>query len=115
VLEAMAASIPVIANDSGGTREHVVAGETGWLVAEDADAETLARAMLECCALPEQAAAMAERARLRVSEGAGLETMARAYLEVLAPHERMAPWSSASARAAPRPSDGDPSPVTAAP
>ena len=36
VLEAMAAGIPVIANDSGGTRDCVTGGETGWLLGRSA-------------------------------------------------------------------------------
>lgn len=44
VLEAMAASLPVVASDVGGTREAVRHGKTGLLVAP-ADPEALARAL----------------------------------------------------------------------
>ncbi len=45
VLEAFAAGIPVIANDSGGTCEFVRTGETGVLLSENASSKSLSRAM----------------------------------------------------------------------
>ncbi|MEP7069444.1 MAG: glycosyltransferase [Usitatibacter sp.] len=120
VLEAMAASIPVIANDSGGTRELVVDGHTGWLLAEDAPSGALAAAMLEAISDPAECAERARRARELVRKAHGLDAMARKYLAILdagsAPrHEKMDAWTSTSAPGAPRPSLRAPSPATAVP
>lgn len=120
VLEAMAAAIPVIANDSGGTRELVADGRTGWLLDEDAGADALARAILEAIANPGEAAARARRALDLVREAHSLEAMARNYLAVLdgestPRHEKMSAWISASAPAALHPSRPMPSPATAVP
>ena len=120
VLEAMAAGIAVIANDSGGTREVVAAGETGWLLAEDALAGDLAAAMLEAIDRPGHAARMAARARARVRAEFTIDAMARRYLELLdgespSRREKMVPWNSASAPAARLPLVAAPSPATALP
>lgn len=118
VLEAMAASIVVIANDSGGTRELVVDGHTGWLLAEDAPSEALAAAMLDAISDPGECAERARRAREMVRKARGLDAMARKYLAILdagsAPrHEKMDAWNSTSAPGAPRPSPRAPLPATA--
>jgi glycosyltransferase involved in cell wall biosynthesis len=81
VLEAMAAGVPVIANDSGGTRE-LVNRRTGWLLPEAASERQIAKAMLEVIAAPEKACGRAARAREQVA-GRGLGAMATAYLAVL--------------------------------
>ena len=118
VLEAMAAGIPVIANASGGTGELVIDGESGWLLAEDAGECALAATMLDAWRRRDEARARAARARACVAASFGLEAMAAAYLEVLAPrgaapaHEKMAPWNSASAPAAPASSSIAASPAT---
>lgn len=96
VLEAMAAGVAVIANDSGGTRELVETGQTGWLLPEDVRIARLAEAMHEAAGGP--AAAMGARARERVRTYCTLEAMALRYLEILAPetvpaHEKMAAWN----------------------
>jgi len=119
VLEAMAASIPVIANDSGGTRELVVDGVTGRLIAEDAGSEALAAAMLEAIASPRATGERARRAFELVNAEHSLETMAQRYLALLGAEtpprrEKMDAWNSASAPAAPRPSPHVPSPATLA-
>jgi glycosyltransferase involved in cell wall biosynthesis len=97
VLEAMAAGVAVIANDSGGTRESVMHGATGWLLAEDADAGALAGAMLEAARDPARTADLGARGRERVRAHNTFEEMARGYLAILAPetpgaHEKMAGW-----------------------
>ena len=46
ILEAMAMGIPVVATDIGGTKELIVAGESGYMVAEG-DAAGMARAMID--------------------------------------------------------------------
>jgi glycosyltransferase involved in cell wall biosynthesis len=119
VLEAMAAGIPMIANDSGGTRELVQAGLTGWLLAEDANVSDIAAAMRECLENPAEAGSRARRARIRVEERFSLAAMAAGYLRVLGAepgpsHEKMPPWNSASVPAAPPRSSSVPSPTTVA-
>jgi len=46
LLEAMAMGIPIVATDVGGTKELIVAGESGYMVAEG-DVAGMARAMIE--------------------------------------------------------------------
>lgn len=83
VLEAMAAGIPVIANDSGGTRELVVDGDTGWLLPEDTTAERVAEAMAAAWREPGPAGERAARALDLVDRQHGLERMAHDYLRLL--------------------------------
>jgi phosphatidylinositol alpha-1,6-mannosyltransferase len=64
-VEAGACGKPVIASSSGGGREIVVEGETGFLV-DPGDAAGLAAALRELLARPERARAMGEKARERV-------------------------------------------------
>ncbi len=85
VLEAMAASIPVIANASGGTGELVRAHETGWLLAEETQPAELAEAMSFCARDAAIAARMAANAHARAAAEFSLETMAARYLECFAP------------------------------
>jgi len=116
VLEAMAAGIPVIANDSGGTRELVVDGATGWLLPEAADDAVLARAMHSVITNPEQARERAERALVLVRSHCSIEAMAARYLALLGTtraHEKMGAWNSDSVPVAPPPSSSGPAPATA--
>jgi glycosyltransferase involved in cell wall biosynthesis len=83
VLEAMAAGIPVIANDSGGTRELVIPGVTGKLLPEEAACHELAASMIEAFEDGAGARARAAHARERVRREFTLEAMAARYLEVL--------------------------------
>jgi glycosyltransferase involved in cell wall biosynthesis len=83
VLEAMAAGIPVIANDSGGTRELVIAGVTGCLLPEDAGHGELAAAMIEAFEDGAGARERAVHARERVRREFTLEAMAARYLDLL--------------------------------
>ena len=48
-LEAMAFGLPVVASNTGGLAEMILAGETGWLVAPG-DAPALADAIFEAAA-----------------------------------------------------------------
>ena len=84
VLEAMAASIPVVANASGGTGELVVDGETGWLLEESAAPAALAAAMSQCAGDDAHARRLAANARARVARDYSIEAMAAAYLECFA-------------------------------
>lgn len=66
VLEAAAMGRPAIVSDVPGCRQSVVAGQTGWLC-EVKSADSLARCMKRCIALPRaelQAAGKAARARI---------------------------------------------------
>jgi glycosyltransferase involved in cell wall biosynthesis len=118
VLEAMAHGVPVIANDSGGTREVVLDGETGWLLPEATAPGALVAALHHAVRNPHEAQRRAARARSLVESRHALEAMADAYESILEPapgREKMAPWTSASAPAAPPPSPCVPSPTMATP
>ena len=100
VLEAMAAGVAVIANDSGGTREAVATGETGWLLREDASPTDIAAAMREAAGDLSAACRLGAQARERVRARNTIAEMARRYLAILAPgnaaaHEKMAAWNRA--------------------
>jgi glycosyltransferase involved in cell wall biosynthesis len=84
VLEAMASSIPVIANASGGTSELVRPRETGWLLDEAATPGVLSEAMVHCATAIPNATRMAARAYAHVARHFSLEAMSQAYLECLA-------------------------------
>jgi glycosyltransferase involved in cell wall biosynthesis len=102
VLEAMSASIPVIANASGGTADILDAGRAGWLLPAEANAAAVAKAMADILAHPAEAHERARRGRDRVLARHSMEEMARSYLDVLAAaeaggREKMDAWTSASA------------------
>ena len=67
ILEYMAAGRPVVSTDVGGAREAIVHGETGYLV-PPGDDEGLAGHISSLLLAPEQARAMGERGRGRVSD-----------------------------------------------
>jgi glycosyltransferase involved in cell wall biosynthesis len=80
-LEAMATGIPVLATRVSAVPEVVVDGETGRLV-PPADAEALARGMLELAADPALRLRLADRGKARVREIFGLERMIEETLAV---------------------------------
>ena len=82
ILEAMASSLAVIANDSGGTRELVRHGETGWLLPESCTAEILARALEEAACDSARAQQYGRAGRVTVARCHSLEDMAMRYLSV---------------------------------
>ena len=85
-LEAMAAGLPVVANDDGGTGEQVVSGETGVLVAStpwDSLAARVAEAVAGLLSNPAQAARMGLAARARAMREFSMEQMASAWSEAL--------------------------------
>ena len=65
-VEAMAAGAPVIAVDAGGTRETVVDGKTGWLVAADRD--RFAAALLSVSTAGDSLDTMRAAARRRAAQ-----------------------------------------------
>lgn len=75
---------PVMAADHGATRETVVPGETGWLVAPG-DAEAWASALLEACeAGAAGRQAMGQAARARARRLYSVDAMCEATLDVYA-------------------------------
>ncbi|HKQ80561.1 MAG TPA: glycosyltransferase [Blastocatellia bacterium] len=87
VMEAMAAGAPVVATAVGGTTELVIDGVTGFL-APPADAEALARRILDALRDPDRSALMAEQGRRRVLSQFGMrrmiESVERLYDEMYA-------------------------------
>lgn len=65
ILEAMAASLPIIATDVGGIPELVTSGENGLLVAP-ADPAALARAIQQLADDPQESLRMGQRGRARM-------------------------------------------------
>jgi glycosyltransferase involved in cell wall biosynthesis len=74
VVEAMAASVAVVATKVGGVGELVRPGATG-AIAPKGDAEALARALLEVLGDPEQAAALGAEGRRFAQEELSLDRM----------------------------------------
>jgi glycosyltransferase involved in cell wall biosynthesis len=74
VLEAMAAGLPVVATDVGGTAEAVADGVTG-LVVPPRDARALASALADLLADPERRARLGAAGRRRVAERFTVEGM----------------------------------------
>jgi glycosyltransferase involved in cell wall biosynthesis len=91
VLEAMASGLAVIANDSGGTRELVRHGETGWLLPEACTAAELASALAEAAADAGSARRLGESARAHVARHHDLEFMATRYLSLFGSGEGLVP------------------------
>ena len=83
VLEAMAAGLAVIANDSGGTAELVRDGLTGWLLPEACSVGALTQAMAEAAANPGRARRLGLAGRERVARRHSPEGMALRYLSLL--------------------------------
>lgn len=81
ILEAMSASLPVVASDVGGCREAVVNGETGFIVPPN-DADALDRALGELLGDPEKLARMGRIARERYLAEFTLEGMVERYLDL---------------------------------
>jgi len=100
VIEAMAASLPVIGTAVGGIPEAVLAesagaardAATGWLVAPH-DAAAIASALLESVSDPERSQAMGERARQRVLAEFSLATSVSSYEAI---YRGLVPRSDAS-------------------
>ena len=74
LLKAMGAGLPVVATRVSGSREAIVDGVNGSLVAPG-DPEALARAILELCRHPEARRRLGDAARRTVVEQYSLEAM----------------------------------------
>lgn len=82
--EAQAMGRPVIATDHGGSRETVIAGETGWLVAPG-DADALAQALKTALTMtPEERDRVAYRARAHITDNFTKTRMCAQTLEIYA-------------------------------
>jgi len=89
-LEAMAAGLPVVANDTGGVAEQVIDGVTGVLVADD-DPVEIANALEMLLRDPEKCAAFGAAARRHVERTFSMQRMVDGYGEAFG-------YPSASAR-----------------
>jgi glycosyltransferase involved in cell wall biosynthesis len=78
VLEALAAGVPVAANDSGGTREQVIHERTGLLIDGTAP-QAVASALQRLINNPEFAQRMAARGKRHVEKNFSMARMCRAY------------------------------------
>ena len=81
VLEALAAGVPVVANDSGGTRELVVRGRTGLLL-PDRKPDTVARGLLRILSDAALARRLSRSGRAYVVRRFSMDKMAAAYLKL---------------------------------
>lgn len=79
LLEAMAASLPIVATDVGGNREVVIEGVTGLLV-PDGNPEAMASAMASLHRDPERARALGASGRERAVRVFDIEQMVDAYV-----------------------------------
>lgn len=78
VMEAMAASLPVIATDTGGTTELVVEGETG-LIVQPGDVDELANAIAKLCRDSELRRKMGEAGYYRIIQHFTTERMVKQF------------------------------------
>jgi glycosyltransferase involved in cell wall biosynthesis len=79
VLEFLAAGIPVIANDSGGTRELISGGRGGVLLPERVCGEILAKSMIAHLDQPDLGHQLGERGRWFMQHGFAISIMADQY------------------------------------
>ena len=82
VLEALAAGVPVVANDSGGTREQVLHQRTGLLIHSTAPTD-VAQALAQLIDDPVLARKLAQAGRKRVEKRFSMQRMLRAYRKLL--------------------------------
>jgi len=78
LMEAMAASKPVVATDTGGTRELVIDGQTGYIVPPGTSIP-LAERVAQLCADPHRRRRMGQRGRQRLSQTFTAEAMAHNF------------------------------------
>ena len=80
ILEAIMAGVPVLATDIAGNRELIQDGKTGWL-AQPADAQALARAILHAYHHPELRQQFAREAR-RILPQFSIQTVTEQYAQL---------------------------------
>ena len=78
ILEAMLASLPVVATDVGSVREEVVDGETGFVIAPG-DVDALSQAMQRLLADPGLRTLLGSKGRERAQETFTSTAMSRSY------------------------------------
>jgi glycosyltransferase involved in cell wall biosynthesis len=83
VLEALAAGLPVVANDSGGTCELVIDGRTGVLL-HGRDPREIAAALARLLDAPELARKLGEAGRRHVERRFSMPRMAKSYRKLFA-------------------------------
>ncbi|HEX8423958.1 MAG TPA: glycosyltransferase, partial [Pyrinomonadaceae bacterium] len=102
IIEYMAAARPVVATDVGGTREQIVEGETGYIVAPR-DHRVLAERLISLLREPERARRMGERGLQVVKEkfscAAQVERVENLYERLLAQKRRSVPRTGLEAEA----------------
>jgi glycosyltransferase involved in cell wall biosynthesis len=81
-LEAMAAGLPVVANNDGGTHEQVVHGRTGYLVNGD-DPTEMAERVAKLLREPARARRFGEAGRRRMKKHFSMKKMVDNYNETL--------------------------------
>jgi glycosyltransferase involved in cell wall biosynthesis len=81
IMEYMACGLPVICSDSGGNRELVIEGETGFII-PPGNADMLAEKLVCLRQHPQQAQAMGERGRQRILNDFSVEKMVSKTIEV---------------------------------
>jgi glycosyltransferase involved in cell wall biosynthesis len=89
VLEALAAGVPVVANDSGGTRELVIDGKTGVLLPAR-DAAAISAGLARIIGDPAFARRVSDAGRRHVERHFSMPRMAAAYRKLLAPDREAA-------------------------
>lgn len=82
VLEAMAAGLPVVANDSGGTRELVLDGRTGLLL-RDREPPTIAQSLIRLMHDARLASRLARSGQAHVMKHFSMTRMTQAYRKLL--------------------------------
>jgi glycosyltransferase involved in cell wall biosynthesis len=83
VLEAMAARLPVVANDSGGTRELVIDGRTGVLLA-DRTPDSIAAGLMRLMTDPRLSERLARAGERHVERRFSMRAMSARYRALLA-------------------------------
>jgi starch synthase (maltosyl-transferring) len=83
ILEAMAASCPVIGTAVEGTEDLIVPGQTGWLI-PPGDVVSLTQALLDAADFPERCLSYGAAGRRRVEKEFSLESTVAAYESVWA-------------------------------
>ena len=81
VMEAMAASLPVVATDVDGAAELIEHGRTGWLVSAG-DSEALSRQIVSILSDPESAERVGRTAARYMQENFSLPAMVEAFFEL---------------------------------